>query len=202
MLKICRLAAASLAVSVGVSGTVRAAEDVQLTKGRLTHVGSYAIQTIAAVNNTGRNIELLQVECGFFLRGELIRSGGGAAQNVSPGQRAYFDVRSDDASDADSTDCRVMAALPQVQAAAEKPVQGPSWDEVLALRAVTGILVTLSAVDHAKASGKPAQTFLDIMAKASADAVNTAGIAGTGDAEQIRQAAAERVKEMFAGIHF
>jgi hypothetical protein len=138
-----------------MAGAANAAE-VDLTKGRLFQSGTYSIQTMGALNKSGRTIDFLEVECGFFLKGQLIRPGGGAAQNVQPGQTAYFDVRSSDTSNADSTECRVGGATPKDNVEAPRQSSAPpSWDQTLATRAVTMALLTAVAIDLSRASGKP-----------------------------------------------
>jgi hypothetical protein len=190
-------------VCLAVATPIRAANDVQLTKGRLFQSGSYSIQTVGALNETGHAIGYLEVECGFFRHGQLVRSGGGVAQNIKLGQRAYFDVRSSDTPDADSTECRISDIVPrETSSGAPQAVAPPSWDQILAIRAATMALLTVTAIDLAKASGKPPQVFLDALEKASADAIRTAGISGSDDSDAIRQAAQDRLKELFTGIHF
>jgi hypothetical protein len=176
--------------------------DVDLTKGRFTNDGFYATQTIGATNNTNSTLRFLGVECGFFRKDTLLVSGEGNTQDVHPKQTAYFQVIADHADGTDKTDCRVKTALPAEQAAPKQAAPAPSWDEVLALRAVVSVLITMSVIDHTRNGGKDPQAFLDVIAKTSVDAVNTAGISGADDPDQIRQAATERLKEMFAGIHF
>jgi hypothetical protein len=73
------------------------AADVDLIKGRLSVEGQFAQQVLGATNNTGRTIKWLEAGCGFFRGKSLIASDTGHAQNVSPGQTAYFNVTSLDA---------------------------------------------------------------------------------------------------------
>jgi hypothetical protein len=184
------------------------ADDVQIAKGRMHSVGSYAIQTVAATNNTNTVINFLGVECGFFRNNALIVAGEGVAQNVLPKQTAYFDVRADQGEGADRTECRVQYPLTtrrsafDVQPVAAAPAPAPHLDEIIALRAVAMALITVNATQLSRASGKPPQVFSDIIAKASADAINGATITGVEDANQTRQAASDRLKELFAGLHF
>lgn len=84
------------------------AADVQLMKGRLSVDGRFAQQVLGAANNTGRAIKWLEAACGFFRGKSLIASADGHAQNISPGQTAYFNVSSLDAEGTDSTDCRIV----------------------------------------------------------------------------------------------
>lgn len=101
-----RPATLALLTAFFCTSTARA-DDVDIAMGRLTHIATYGIQTVGAMNNTSKQIEYLEVECGFFRDGQLIRSGYGVAQRIPSGQTAYFDVRSDNAQDADSAKCRV-----------------------------------------------------------------------------------------------
>jgi hypothetical protein len=97
-------------VTVIVGGANSAlAADVDLTKGRLAHDGSYAVQTLGATNKSNYPIKMLWVDCGFFHKGSLLTSGKGYVENVLPNQTAYFDVQADNSQDADSTDCRVSS---------------------------------------------------------------------------------------------
>jgi hypothetical protein len=196
--------ALSLAL-LAVATPVRAADNVPLTKGLLFQSGSYAIQTVGALNQTGQAIEYLEVQCGFFRHGELVRSGEGVAQNIKLGQRAYFDVRSSDTPDADSTECRISDVKPSETSSDAPQVVAPappSWDQIAALRAATMTLLTVTAIDLAKASGKPPQLFLDALEKASADAIRTADINGSDEPVALRQAVQDRLKELFTGIRF
>jgi hypothetical protein len=196
-----------MALSVGllaVATPASAADNLPLTKGRLFQSGSYAIQTVGVFNGTGKAIDYMEVQCGFFRHGALVRSGGGGAQNIQIGQKVYLDVRSSDTPDADSTECRIGQTAPRIdidapQVAAPAP---PSWDQITALRAATMALLTITAIDLAKTSGKPPQLFLDALEKASADAIRTADINGSDEPDAARQAAQDRLKELFTGIRF
>jgi hypothetical protein len=190
---------------LAIASPAVAADNIPLTKGRLFQSGGYMIQTVGAFNGTGKAIEYLQVQCGFFRHGNLVRSGNGAAQNVQLGQRAYFDVMSSDTPDADSTECRISQIVPSATAVDAPQVAAPappSWDQIAALRAATMALLTITAIDLAKTSGKPPQLFLDALEKASADAIRTADIKGSDDPDAVRQAVQDRLKEMFTGIRF
>ena len=46
--------------------TGASAADVNLSKGQLTHDGSYSTQIVAAKNDTGDTLQEIWIECGFF----------------------------------------------------------------------------------------------------------------------------------------
>jgi hypothetical protein len=100
----------ALAALYWISAGPAVAADVEMFKGRLSHAGNYAVQTLGVLNNTGRMIEWISAECGFFRQGVLLTSGQGNTQKLAPGQRAYFDVMAPKSQDADSAECRIVSA--------------------------------------------------------------------------------------------
>jgi hypothetical protein len=84
-----------------------AAAEVELSKGRLTVTDFIATQVIAVKNNTTKRISTIYVECGFFHANTLLAAARYHAENVEAGQTAYIEVTSQDAAEADRSECRV-----------------------------------------------------------------------------------------------
>lgn len=95
-----------LMLSALFASTNAHAEDVDITKGRLTQDGPFAEQPIGAKNNSNHVIDWLSVECGFFHKGGLVATSLNNTRQVAPGQTAYFSVTAK-VNDADSAKCRV-----------------------------------------------------------------------------------------------
>jgi hypothetical protein len=98
---------AMMPLLLGFAGA--SAADVNLSKGQLTHDGSYSTQIVAAKNDTGDTLQEIWIECGFFRRGALVGAGTGYAKNVHPGQTAYVEVLSNHTEGSDTADCRVQS---------------------------------------------------------------------------------------------
>ena len=86
-----------------------AAAEVELSKGRLTVTDFIATQVVAVKNNTTKRISTIYVECGFFHANTLLAAARYYAENVEAGQTAYIEVTSQDAAEADRSECRVSS---------------------------------------------------------------------------------------------
>jgi hypothetical protein len=81
------------------------AANIDLSKDPMVQQGEYAVQIVAATNNSADPINTIKVECRFFRSGSLLGSGMGFAENVQPHQTAQVKVVISDARGADRTDC-------------------------------------------------------------------------------------------------
>ena len=86
-----------------------AAAELELSKGRLTVTDYIATQVVAVKNNTTKRISIIYVECGFFRANILLAAARYYAENVEAGQTAYIEVTSQDAAEADRSECRVSS---------------------------------------------------------------------------------------------
>jgi hypothetical protein len=89
--------------------------DVTLTPGKFTTEGKSATQLITAKNSGGPIFDLV-VECGFLKGAELVTTEREASLNVGAGQTVYMKVTANNAPGADRADCRVFAAVADMNA--------------------------------------------------------------------------------------
>jgi hypothetical protein len=93
-----------------VTPVMAGAKDVTLTPGKFTTDGKAATQLLSA-KNSGEQIFMLVVECGFLKDAQLVGTGQERSLNVDTGQTAYLKVTASDAAGADHADCRVVGAM-------------------------------------------------------------------------------------------
>jgi hypothetical protein len=89
--------------------------DVTLTPGRFIAEGKSATQLITAKNSGGPIFDLV-VECAFLKGAELVTTERDASLNVGAGQTVYMKVTANNAPGADRADCRVFAAVADMNA--------------------------------------------------------------------------------------
>ena len=82
------------------------ANDVDLSKGRMSHEYGRAKQALSLKNNTRRPLNEVWAECGFFRGDELVGKGIASFRNVLPGQTAY-DEATTTSGDVTRTDCHI-----------------------------------------------------------------------------------------------
>ena len=61
------------------------ADNVELTKGKMSREGSYVVQYVTVKNNATVPVKVIMVECGFLQDNELVGTGLAAFRNVLPG---------------------------------------------------------------------------------------------------------------------
>lgn len=84
------------------------AASVDIARGQLADTPPFSSQPLAITNNTDAEIEMLQVECGFFRGSALLATGVAVAQHILPHQTAYVSVVATHAKGSDKVDCRVV----------------------------------------------------------------------------------------------
>jgi hypothetical protein len=89
-----------------LSITPAMANDVDLSKGRMSHEYGPAKQALSLKNNTARPLNEVWAECGFFRGDELVGKGIASFRNVLPGQTAYDEATSA-GRDVTRTDCHI-----------------------------------------------------------------------------------------------
>jgi hypothetical protein len=77
-----------------ISITPAMANDVDLSKGRVSHEYGRTKQALSLKNNTARPLNEVWAECGFFRGDELVRKGIASFRNVLPGQTAHDEATS------------------------------------------------------------------------------------------------------------
>jgi hypothetical protein len=65
---------------------------IDLVLRELTHSNSYAVQVVAATNNTGYPVKTLKLQCAFYRDQVLLAFGRAFADDVPDGQTVYIEV--------------------------------------------------------------------------------------------------------------
>jgi hypothetical protein len=82
------------------------ADDVDLSKGRMSYEYGRTKQALSFKNNTARPLNEVWAECDFFRGDELVGKGIASFRNVLPGQTAYDEATSA-SRDVTRTDCHI-----------------------------------------------------------------------------------------------
>jgi hypothetical protein len=88
-------------------------EQLVLTKGamrKLTTNGDAVAQPVSVKNGSGKLLDQIIVECGFYRAGSLVGSGSATLSNVSAGETAHGEPDMVAEGGADSTQCRISGA--------------------------------------------------------------------------------------------
>jgi hypothetical protein len=82
------------------------ADDIDLSKGHMSHEYGRTRQALSLKNNTARPLNEVWAECSFFQGDELVGKGIASFRNVLPGQTAYDEATSA-SRDVTRTDCHI-----------------------------------------------------------------------------------------------
>ena len=95
--------------SVNAQTTAPARDGLVLTVGRLSAGHSLGRVVISLENKTTRAFDTAEVECGFYLNGQLIGADSTYLRNLTPGTLAHGEVTASNSRDADSVKCRIIS---------------------------------------------------------------------------------------------
>jgi hypothetical protein len=85
-----------------------AAEEVELSVGEFYRINEYGIQPFTVKNNTDKMLKIVEVECGYFLRGTIIAADNTYVTNIRAMGKGFGKVFHSMGGRADSVECRVV----------------------------------------------------------------------------------------------
>ena len=101
---------ALLGLMMLTTSLVSAQQRVTLSVGRLSYSGIYVQQNVSVKNDNSFLIRLVQIECGFLSKGELIATDHTYLENIAPNTTGFRTVVAMSGIDPDRAECRIVSA--------------------------------------------------------------------------------------------